>query len=58
MENNHRHSDVSLKTKIETNKKKLRAHATQDFYSKFKTGRNYHSNSNNKKQKVFTFFAD
>ena len=55
MENNHRHSDVSLKTKIETNKKKLRAHATQDFYSKFKTGRNYHSNWNNKKQKVFTF---
>ena len=58
MENNHFHSDVSLKTKTETKKHKLRAHATQDFYSKFKTGRNYHSNWNNKKQKVFTFLAD
>ena len=58
MENNHLHSDVSFKNKNRNKKNKLRAHATQDFYSKFKTGRNYHSNWNNKKQKVFTFLAD
>ena len=57
MENNHLHYDVSLKKK-KTNKSKLSAQATQDFYSKFKAGRHYHSNWNNKKQKVFTFLAD
>ena len=57
MENNHLHSDVSLK-KTKKKRSKLSAQATQDFYSKFKTGQNYHSNWNNKKQKVFTFLAD